>query len=82
MATLTDEDRIEVWARFQRENTEPLGINKPDLRAAFNGADDYLHTNAAAMNTAIPQPARAALSTAQKAHIYQLVIELRYRRGI
>lgn len=82
MAVLTDEDRVEIWARFMRENTEPIAVVKADLRAAFNGADDYLHNNAAGMNTAIPQPARAGLTTSQKAHIYQLVIDLRFRRGL
>jgi hypothetical protein len=82
MAVLAEEDRRDLWAQFMRENAEALGITKGDLRAAFNGADDYLDANAAAMNTAIPQPARAALSASQKAHIYQLVMGLRYRRGV
>lgn len=85
MAVLADEDRAEIWAEFMREACR-LGISLPvlkaELRSAFNGADDYMNTNAAAMNTAIPQPARGALSAEAKALIYKFVIDRRYLKGV
>ena len=70
MAALPDPARAEVNAAFMREETATFGaVTKADLRAALNGLDDYLEANAAAINSAIPQPARAQLTSAQKARL-------------
>lgn len=81
MAVLSDPDRRDVWAEFMRDNAAPVGVTKADLRAAVNALDAFLETNAAAINTAIPQPARGALSTAQKAMLLTYVIRKRYVKG-
>lgn len=78
MAVLADAVRLALWAEFMRLNTEPVSISKVDLRAAVNAIDDFLDTNASALNTAIPQPARGALSTAQKARLTMLVTAHRF----
>jgi hypothetical protein len=81
MAALSDTDRAALWAAFQSELSsarEPIAVTKTDLRAAFNGIDDYFEANAAAINAAIPQPARAALTKQQKARIAMLVIRERF----
>lgn len=82
MATLPDEDRFDLWAEWMRENTEPCGITKPQLRAALDALDDFMHANQAAINNSIPQPARSTLSTQQKARLLMLVVQRRYFRGI
>jgi len=51
----------------------PISITKADLRAAVNAVDDWINTNAAAYNTAIPQPARGALTASQKAELLSAV---------
>lgn len=81
MAVLSDQDRFDAWAQWQRENKDTVAVTKTDLRAAFNALDDYFNANAAAMNTAIPQPARANLSTSQKASIARLVLYFRFING-
>jgi hypothetical protein len=63
------------------QRLEGLGLLKTDLRAAVNAIDAFLNTNAAALNTAIPQPARSALTTAQKARLLMFVIQRRYIAG-
>lgn len=73
MAVLSDDDRLAVWTRWMRENAEPCGITKADLRAAVNALDVFLDANATAINNAIPQPARGALTTAQKARLLAYV---------
>lgn len=73
MAVLSDADRLAVWAQWMRENTEACGITKPDLRAAVDALDVFLDTNATAINTAIPLPARTTLTTAQKARLLAYV---------
>jgi hypothetical protein len=81
MAVLPDNDRQALWAeamRLMSDLHEPCGITKTDLRAAINAADAWADANAAAYNTAIPQPARAALTSQQKARILMLVIRRRY----
>lgn len=83
MAVLGDADRADCTADFQRDRaTGQFGlVTKADLRAAVNGLDDYLNTNAAAINSAIPQPARAQLTTPQKALLMVYVITKRYIKG-
>lgn len=81
MAVLSDTDRATVWAKFMREASasgDALPLLKADLRAAFDAIDTFLDTNAAAINGAIPQPARGALTTKQKALILVDVVLQRY----
>lgn len=82
MAVLSDNDRAEVWAQWMRDNTDTVGaMTKADLRAAADALDDFLNTNAAAINSAIPQPARGVLTAPQKARLLMLVIQMRYVKG-
>ena len=84
MAVLTDGARVEVWADIMREvsaERQPIGVTKPELRAAVNAIDAWLNDNAAALNSAIPQPARSALTTPQKARLLKAVITRRYLDG-
>lgn len=85
MAQMSDADRAACNAEYMRELSnarEALGgVTKADLRAAVNGLDAYLDANAAAINNAIPQPARAALTTAQKARLLMFVVARRYLTG-
>lgn len=79
MAVLADSARAEVTTGWQRENETTVGaITKADLRAAINAVDQYMSDNAAAMNAAIPQPARGQLTTKQKALILTAVVTKRY----
>lgn len=83
MAVLSDNDRQALWADFMRNFPagESCGITKTELRAAVNGLDDYLNTNASAINQAIPQPARGTLTSSQKARLLVWVIRKRYDVG-
>lgn len=85
MTVLSDPDRALVSAAFQTDasNTREAvsGLLKADLLAAVNALDAFLNTNAGAINTAIPQPARSALSTPQKARLLMFVIQRRYITG-
>ena len=81
MAVLSDPNRVLVWTDWMRENAETVSITKADLRAAINAADDWANSNAAAYNTALPQPARGALTAAQKARILSYVIFKRWQLG-
>ena len=85
MAVLSDQDRTDVSAEFQREISdvrEAFGVlTKTDIRSAVNALDNFLDTNASAINTAIPQPARAQLTTSQKARLLKHVITKRYIKG-
>jgi molybdopterin-guanine dinucleotide biosynthesis protein len=81
MAVLPDNDRLALWADLMREMSasgEAVSITKADLRAALNAADAWADSNAAAYNTAIPQPARNALTARQKARLLMYVMRRRY----
>lgn len=76
MPVLIDSDRVMVWKRIMArlsQSRAPLGITKADLRAAVDAVDAWLEANAASYNTAIPQPARAAMTPAQKAELLSAV---------
>jgi hypothetical protein len=81
MAVLSNEQRRAVWAEWMRVNDQPVSITKAELRAAFDALDSFLETNAAAINNAIPQPARGALTVRQKAWVLARVIEQRFKVG-
>lgn len=84
MAILQDTDRALLWAEFMRDRSaarDPLLLTKADVRAAVDALDAFMNTNATAINTAIPQPARGALTTAQKALLLQFVVARRYLSG-
>jgi molybdopterin-guanine dinucleotide biosynthesis protein len=80
MAVLADNERLALWADLMREMSaagEAVSITKADLRAALNAADAWADSNAASYNTAIPQPARGALTARQKARLLTYVIRRR-----
>jgi len=60
---------------------DPLPINKVDLRAAVNAIDVWVDSNTTAFNNAIPQPARGALTTKQKANLLLYVVRRRWEVG-
>lgn len=84
MAVLTDQQRKEVWEDYMRDLSNRIAaipINKNDLRAAFNAADAWADSNSASYNTALPQPARNALSASDKALILMMVVAKRWKVG-
>lgn len=89
MAVLSDNDRFETLGEVMRKQNVIFsladngfgGLTKPDLLVAINALDDFLNTNASAVNQAIPQPARSTLTTSQKAALLTYVIHKRYLRG-
>ncbi len=84
MAVLSDPDRLALWAEFMRTSENILGtgaMSKTDLRAAINAADQWCDDNASAFNTAIPQPARGAMSARQKAALLVFVTKRRWELG-
>lgn len=85
MAVLSNSDRAAICAEYQRnvsDAREQFGaLTKVQLRAAFDGIDDFLNTNASAINTAIPTPARTVLTAPQKARLLVAVVQKRYLTG-
>jgi hypothetical protein len=85
MANLSDNARFAVWSEIMQELSdarEPVSIVKADLRAAVNAIDTWISDNAASLNSAIPQPARSALTSAQKSRLFRMVAKRRYEDGV
>jgi len=81
MTVLSDPDRAALWADFMRDVTNIAGagaITKTELRSAVNAVDQWVDDNATAFNTAIPQPARGALTSKQKASLLLYVVRRRF----
>lgn len=71
MAVLPDVDRITVNAEFMRRVKSAYGgITKPQLKAAVDATDDWIETNTAAFNSALPLAARNGLTTAEKTLLF------------
>lgn len=84
MAALSDSDRRATWAELMQEWSslrDPVAITKIDLRAAIDAIDAWVDANAASFNSAIPQPARGGLTSAQKAKLPLFVVRKRFERG-
>lgn len=72
---LTTVNRQKVAHQWVRELVGELpAITKPDILAAVNALDDWLDANVSTINAAIPQPARAALSPAQKYELFGYIL--------
>ena len=81
MAVLSTIDRRNVMAAYMEEasrTVQGLPLTKADLRAAFDAIDNWADANATSLNTAIPQPARGALTAGQKAALLSVVIRRRW----
>lgn len=83
MAAMSDADRVNLFAEINRDHTaiEGLSLTKAELRAALNAADDWLSSNAASFNAALPQPARGSLTAGQKASLLMYVARQRRESG-
>lgn len=74
-------DRLAVWRWFMRRGAGGGGaFNKADLKAAVDAADTWCENNAAAYNTALPQPFRGAASAQQKTDLLCFVAQRRAGR--
>ena len=82
MATLSVAERREIWGNFMRmlsaEGENIPGIVKNDLLNAVNGLDNLMNASEETINNAIPNPARSAMTTKQKAMLLMYVITARY----
>lgn len=81
MAVLSDANRALLHKNFMADRSsarEALPLLKTDLRAAINAIDQWVDGNAAAFNSAIPLPARTALTAAQKANLLLYIVRRRF----
>jgi hypothetical protein len=83
MAVLSNADRLALWGEFMRDTQNIAGaaISKAELRAALDAIDDWNEASQASFNSAIPQPARGALSAKQKAALQMAVVARRWLVG-
>jgi hypothetical protein len=85
MAVLDAANRKDLWEATMRrwsDRREVLGaVGKADLQAAINAIDDWCEANQAGFNAAIPLPARAALTAAQKATLLAYIALRRAGEG-
>lgn len=84
MAVLPDPERAALHANFMREASrtrQNLPLAKLDLRAAIDAIDSWVEANKASFNSAIPLPARTALTAAQKAQLLVFVVTRRFETG-
>lgn len=80
MALLSAPERLALVALFCEEISRArtaFPLSKTDLRAALNAIDQWIEDNATSFNTAIPQPARGALTARQKAALFFYVVQKR-----
>ena len=73
MAALPDADRIEITAKLQRLAqwaAISCGITKADLKAAVDATDDWIDSNAASFNNALPTAAKNGLNSTQKTLLF------------
>jgi hypothetical protein len=79
MAVLDETARASIWGAYMAdESGAHAALTKADIRAAVDALDVFFDTNATAINTAIPLPARTSLTLAQKSRLVRYVIQRRY----
>lgn len=74
MAALSSQDRQRISTGLQRAATSLFGgvpnVLKSDLLAAVNATDDWIDSNAASFNSALPVAFRTNASLAQKTILF------------
>ena len=80
MAVLPEADRDRVWRAFMRRNLEAASFTKAQLRAAVDATDDWIDTNAASYNSALPAGFRTTATATQKTLLF-VYVAMR-RRGL
>lgn len=82
MAVLPTADRQRLWGDLMEglsSRREGVGtLTKTDLRAAVDAMDSWIDANAASFNSAIPLPARTALTAKQKVAIFMAIVKRRW----
>jgi hypothetical protein len=81
MAVLLGSERARARSDFTMllmAATEEISLTRPELQAAIDATDAWIDANAASFNAALPLPARAALTTKQKARLFMAVAKRRY----
>lgn len=77
MAALTVAERRQAARRLAHrmygEQGQTATLDLTQLAAAVGGIDDFFEANMAAINTAIPQPARGVMTAPQKAELLAYV---------
>jgi hypothetical protein len=76
MAVLTETQRFKVWGALMREWQalgQPPTVVKGDIRAAVDATDDWIETNQANFNAALPDPFRSNMSLEQKTLLFCFV---------
>ncbi len=85
MVALTDAKREACRAEFTQALSnifEPLGLVKTEARAAVDATDQWISDNKAAFNTALPEPAKSAMTASQKAQMFSVVALKRFAEGL
>ena len=79
MAVLIEIDRVLIWAGLMRQDEEFSGMLKADLRAAVDATDDWINTNQASYNAALPLPSRTSLTARQKNMVFGAVAGRKFK---
>lgn len=75
---LTEQDRQQIYSQFSSETSsvwEPLPLSKAELRTAVDAIDGWIEDNIISFNSAIPEPAKSALTAKQKTKLLFMVIK-------
>ena len=81
MAVLGAADREAIFKDYASDISNrrlSVTLTKAELRAAINAIDDWSEANQTSFNTAIPQPARGALTAKEKALLLMFVTAKRW----
>ena len=81
MAALSAAQRLAIrvlWGSDLSGRREAFNLSKVDLDAAIIATDNWIDTNAAAFNTALPVAARTTLTATQKAELFMRVALKRF----
>lgn len=84
MAVLSGADRQRISNGLQRHWSrllEGLGLTKAELLAAVDATDNWIDTNQAAFNSALPAAAQSNMTATQKTLLFCVVAAMRVDLG-
>lgn len=63
-------NRLRTFAQTMRNWPGSIGVTKTELKAALDATDDWIESNQASFNSALPQPFRGSATTPQKTFLF------------
>lgn len=77
-APLSDAKRSKIWADIMSEGGGFGTLNKYQLKAVIEAADNWIGSSTSSFNNSLPEPGKSQLDMKMKLKIFRMLIKIRW----